>query len=586
MRLARRTCNDPDLDPADRAHGVATFASTLAVVAHSFFVNSLLLPFVMQILVMWGTLMRIAANRRVRLGAAAVLPLLVFVAGCEPCAGTNVCASASRVDLIGQIVDAKTGAPVSGVGVSVALSTGGQAGATTDANGNWEITSDLKSADSITASVTVTAPGHSGYTVHALKVGIATRQGDATLLGAWLSYPHARYQATLLHNGKPLSGATVKFTRVSGVAVTGTLSATTNTDGIFSLDVSAEQLGSAVGTLTVTQSSLPQPSTLASYTIPLDYRYVISAPQATYNVGGLLTYGGQVFFRGTGQHIKGVAVKWTRTGGIAATPSTLSTTTDSTGFFVLGLTAPTDGAVTGTLTFTPPSGPVTSYTNLSLATYDSTAARYLGDFGYGQRWAWAIELWRDDSLKQAKGVPVTFRRTGGIATTPDSVQLVTGSDGRIVVQASVTDTGYVDGQITVRPATGPARLITGLHLRTYAADTLGFAGVFTFGPSLRYAGQIQNAAGTPIVGATVTWTRDSGLAATPPTLTATTDATGYFNVILYPPDNTDGTVAGHFTVKPPPPYAANSSYTINSVNLPTFQTADLRFAGVFLIPNP
>ena len=587
VRLARRVYNDPDLEPADRAHGVATAASTLAVVVHSFFVNSLLLPFVMQILwIMWGTLMRIAGNRRLRVGAAVVVPLLIFVAGCEPCAGTNVCAPAAKVDLIGQIVDAATGAPAAGVQVSVSLSNGDQATATTGGDGSWEVATDVRGSDSLSATITVAAPGHAGYTVPPFQVALSTRRGDATLLGAWFDVPHARHMATLLHDGVPLAGAEVNFAPTGGVAVTGTFSGSTNSDGTFTLDLTGDQLGNAVGNLTVSQGSLDHPAVFGGYTIPLDYHYRVAAPQATYNVGSILVYGAQAFNRGTGQHVQGVAVNWTRTGGIATTPAVINTTTDATGFFLLDMTPAADGETIGTLTFTPPNGSATSYPNLHLATYDSTSYRYLGNFGYGQRWAWAIELWRNDSLKQARGVPVTFRRTGGIAIDPDSLQLVTGSDGRIEVRAAVTDTGYVDGEITVHPATGPARLITGIHLHTFAGDSLGFAGVFSFGPSLRYAAQIQRADGTPVAGATVTWTLDSGLDATPVTLTSTTDNTGYFNVMLYPPDNFDGTAVGHFTVNPPAPYPPGSAYTIPNVHLPTFQSPDLRFAGFFQIPNP
>lgn len=586
LRLARRAWRDQELAPADRAHGVATAASTLAVVAHSFFVNSLLLPFVMQILwVMWATLMRIAASRRVRVGAAVIVPLVLFVAGCEPCSGTSVCAASTRVDLIGQIVDPHTGAPAAGVRVSVTLSNGTEVATTSAADGSWDVVRADTGSSALTATVTVTAPGHAGYTIPAFAVQLAMRKGDAMLLGAWTSLPHARYQATLVRDGTPLANATVSFAQTGGAAISsGTLTGTTNVDGIFTLDVTGEQLGNIVGALTVSAATLSAPAVITGYVIPLDYRYAIAAPQATYNVGSQLVYGAQVFFRGTGQKVPGVTVQFTRTGGIAATPSSLTTITDSTGYFILNLSSSITGTLVGTLTLTPSNGPVTVYPGLQLSTYDSVAYRSLGVFGYGQRWAWAVELWRLDSLKPAPGVPVVFRRTGGIAITPDSLSLVTDSHGRVTVTAAVTDTGYVDGEITVHPASGPPRLITGLHLRTYAADTLGFAGVFGFGPALRYAGQIQRADGTPVVGATVVWTQDSGIAATPSSVTSVTDSTGYFPVTLYP--SGDGSVTGHFVVKPLAPYAAGSQFTITNVTLPTFQTAELRFAGVFTIPNP
>ncbi len=587
--LSRRAYRDSDLRPADRAHGVATLASTLAVVVHSLFANSLLLPFVMQILwIMWATLTHIVFNRRIRVGAAAVVPLLILVSGCEPCAGTSVCRTTAKIDLIGQIVDGRTGAPAPDVQVAVTLPGGEQASATTRGDGGWEISRDVQMPDSLSATVTatVTAPGHAGYTTPPIPVHVSTRAGDATMVGTWFATPYVHYLATLLYHGTPLKSASVRFAPTGGVSVSGTLTGATNSVGTFAVTLGGDQLGSAIGTLTVTQASLSRPIVLTGYQIPLGFQYGIPAPQASYNLGAKLTYGAQVIFRGTEQYVQGVKVNWTRTGGIATTPATFNTTTDANGFFTLNLTPNAEGTTIGTFTLTPPNAPAITYRNFELATYDSTSARSLGAFRYGQGWAWAIELWRNDSLKQAKGVHATFRRTGGLAITPDSLQLVTASDGRIVVRASVTDTGVVDGEITVQPDSGPSRLITGLHLGTYASDTLRFAGVFGFGPSLRYVGEIRRWDGAAVVGASVTWAPDSGLATTPSTLTSTTDGNGRFDLTLYPPGNADGTVVGHLIVKPVAPYAPGSSYTVTGVRLTTFDTSELRFAGVFAIPNP
>jgi hypothetical protein len=589
-RLARHTAHDAEHTPDDRAHALATAASTVALIVHSLFVNSLLLPFVMQIIwIMWATLSRIASApraRRTALAAGVVLPLVVLASSCQPCSGTDVCSAASRVDLIGQIVNAQSGAPVPGATVSVSLGSGEQFQAVTDANGNWEAVHAVQSALPVTANVNVAAPGRTAYDVPAFTVTPSTRSGDATLVGAWLSYPHVHYLATLTHSGKPLTGAVVKFVPASGVPITGTLTATTDVNGTFQFFVDGTRLGAAVGTLNITSTKLPAPAALAGYTISLDYHQKIAAPQAEYSVGSVLAYGGQVYFRGNGKHVQGVGVTWKRTGGIAATPATLSTQTDSNGYFLLGLTSSVTGTVTGDLVLTPPSGPVTTYRNLSLSTYDSTAGRYLGNFGYGQQWAWVGELWRNDSLKPAPGVTVAFRRTGGLAISPDSVTMTTGLDGRFVLQSSIADSGVVKGDLLVIPKTGPVRTIPGVQLSSYAADAVPFAGVFNYGPSLRYAAEIQDWAGTPIVGATVTWVQDSGLPATPSTLTTVTDSIGYFNILIYPPNNTDGSVTGHLVVKPPPPYAAGSTFTLSNITLATYVGANEPFAGVFAIPNP
>lgn len=81
-RSARRAWRDREALPEHRAHAVATAAVLAAVVVHSLFVNSLLLPFVMQVLwLMWARLEHIAALRRARLGVPAMAPAAFARAG-------------------------------------------------------------------------------------------------------------------------------------------------------------------------------------------------------------------------------------------------------------------------------------------------------------------------------------------------------------------------------------------------------------------------------------------------------------------------------------------------------------------------
>ena len=148
--------------PVDRAHATATVAATAAVVVHSLFVNSLLLPFVMQILwVMWGRLAHIRATRRARLGLAVAVPL-AFVASCDPCAGTVNCSTAPRVAVTGRIVNHTTGAPVAGVRVMLhvvgAGGAEGDASTTTDAQGVWDASVAAIEEGASVAQITVTSP--------------------------------------------------------------------------------------------------------------------------------------------------------------------------------------------------------------------------------------------------------------------------------------------------------------------------------------------------------------------------------------------------------------------------------------------
>jgi hypothetical protein len=180
----------------------------------------------------------------------------------------------------------------------------------------------------------------------------------------------------------------------------------------------------------------------------------------------MLAYGGDLMFRGTDAKAPGVPVEFQRTGGIATKVDHISTATGATGFFLLDL-APAaddaDGDVIGDLTFRPPIGAPAVYTNVHLAAYDSTFIRSMGLWAYGERWAWALEVWRNDSLKPSPGVRVQFAGTGGLAISPATISTTTGSDGRIELRASVQDTGVVvDNSLCF--TVGPPRVISGIRL--------------------------------------------------------------------------------------------------------------------------
>jgi hypothetical protein len=162
--------------------------------------------------------------------------------------------------------------------------------------------------------------------------------------------------------------------------------------------------------------------------------------------------------------------------------------------------------------------------------------------------------------------------------------LTTGPDGRFELRPAVHDTGFVNGNIIVYPQTGPPRIISGLHLRTNADDSLHLAGVFAFGPALRYVGEVLTTDGAPIVGAQVQWTQVSGIAATPTVLNSVVDANGRFSLLLYP--SIDGVAIGQVRVRPPAPWAPGTEFVFANLQLPTFLTTDLKLAVTYRIPRP
>jgi O-antigen ligase len=281
---ARRAWRDKTLERVDRAHATATVAATSAIIVHSFFVNSLLLPFVMQVMwVMWARLAQITTERRrigrlVAAGGAAIV--VAGLAGCDPCAGTVSCSTASHAALTGTIVSLATGEPVPGAHVDVAFTAASGFNATgsavTNAEGLWLVSADTPGGQQIEARVTVGAPGGVAYTIPGFPVRTSTIAGDATVVGQWTDVPFAHYLATL---SPPVAGAALAFTVTGGAPVTSMrLDPASNGGGQFEFDFTATQLGNVVGTLTVSGSSLAQPVVLKGLTIPLDYHYGIALP--------------------------------------------------------------------------------------------------------------------------------------------------------------------------------------------------------------------------------------------------------------------------------------------------------------------
>ncbi len=679
LRSCRAVCRG-STDGDERALAAGTAAATVAVVVHSLFANSLLLPFVMQFLwLLWGCVVVIGRPLRLPSLAAVAPAALLVLTACDPCSGVAACRTAPTMALSGQVVDGSTGKPVAGVVMTV-----GAAHTRSDDEGLWELSQAIDSTATV-VDVTVQAPGKGAYTVKALPVRALTMKGDVQNVGRWTSVPYARYQSTVLRHGQPVIGASLTFSRTAGAPAEAVIPTSySNGVGIFYLELrGGGALGTVVGTLSVSHPSFRRVSRFDGFTIPLDYRYDLPRPLGTFTAGGQRTYGGEVVFRGTGAKAPGASVEFTRTGGAAMTPSTVRTTADARGFFLLPMGDDEDGFVIGDLTVRSADGTKSStYRDVRFAAYDSTNYRSSGIWAFGERWGWTVELWTHDRLLPAPDVGIEFRRTGGVSITPDKIGGRTDRDGRFELLATVNDTGTVFGELGVFPRVGSPRIIPNVRLRTFEGDNLRFAGVYGFGPSLRYVvevwthdrllpapdvgiefrrtggvsitpdkiggrtdrdgrfelvatvndtgtvfgelgvfprvgppriipnvrlhtfeganlrfagvygfgpalryvGEVLRQDGTPIVGAQVTWTQVSGIPASPSTFTTTTDANGSFPLTLIP--TLDGEVVGTMRVVPPSPWAPGTQFTFTNLRLNSWEDANIRLAVTYRIPPP
>lgn len=276
---ARRVWKDATLDPDDRATATATAASVFAILVHSLFSNSLLLPFVMQVLwVRFGQLAHISAQRRNRLGLAIAIPIALAVTSCGPCGGTALCNTDYAIRLEGSIRSHETGAPVSGakIDVSVKGADGTQRRrATTDASGLWSVKTIANCCDDFSVETIIAAPGQPAYVAPSFRARGSNTAGDAIVLEPWLDRPSARFAMYLVGKDKsPLSSAAVAFVPTDGVpTVDAGGGAGADENGIVHFMLRADRVGEVIGTLTVQHPSLAKPWTLRGMVVPLEYRY-------------------------------------------------------------------------------------------------------------------------------------------------------------------------------------------------------------------------------------------------------------------------------------------------------------------------
>ncbi len=565
----------------ERALAAGTAAATAAVVVHSLFVNSLLLPFVMQLLwFLWGSVVvlarpfaRIARSpRRVRLLRASGPAALTFVVGCDPCSGVASCRTAPVLALGGQIVDGQSGAPERGVVITMA-----GARVESDAEGLWQLVAPATD-DVGTADVTVQAPAGVAYTIRAFPVRIITVKGDLQQVGRWTSVPYARFQASLARRGQPFGAASVSFVPTGGVAADVVVQDGSNSAGVFELQLRGRgDLGTVVGTLTVTRPDVPRVARFPGFAVPLDYRYELPRSTGVVNVDGQRTYGGEVLNRGTGQKEAGGHVEFVRTSGVDISPRIARAVADGRGFFLLALDGSVDGTVVGDLTVRSADGArAATYRGVSFASYDSTNVRNSGLWAFGERWAWSVSFWRRDLLEPVGDMPVEFERTGGPPIGPGRIAARTDRDGRFFLTAAVNDTGTVIGNFTLTPPDGPVRVLRNVRYRTFPSDSVRDGGVLGFGPSLRYVLEVKtNDRIAPATNVAMEFRRTGGVAITPERISGRSGPDGRFE--LRPVVTDSGTLIGDLIISP----AVGAARTIPNIRLSTFDTGELRFGGVF-----
>lgn len=528
--------------------------------------------------------------------AAAFLALTLGlgIEACERCAGILGCTSNPRISFGGQLIVRETGAPVRGVALDF-VRTGGVSLAsdsirtTTDTYGHFQLAVEASDVGEVVGDLVVRASAPwSPYRARNLRFRTSESRGEGQLLGRLVVDPYVEFIGVLFdrRDGRPLAGAHLTILRTGGVAVSApdSVEFTADNDGRFYYETRAAEPGWMTADLVVRAPSLPRVYRLSGVGFEATYLDRIPEVAGAWRIGAGLPYVGVLFRRGSLIVSAGIEVEFQRTGGIAADPDTFVVVTNADGAFSLVTTPLADGVLVGDLIVRPPPPAVAETIQaIRMQTVDTEPLILFGVWGYGYGILYGSQLWLRGTEGPAVGLDVEFRRTGGIAITPDNIVTRTDSAGRFPLAASAAGAGQVVGDLTVRlPAPLPPTVIPGVSIATFASDEMRFLGYWGVGPSLRYLGQLLRAdADVPIVDAVVEFQRTGGIAVTPDLLVSRTIPSGLFLLTLNPLDT--GEVVGNLTIRPPAPFRDT---TFTGVRLRTFDHDAQRFAGLWRIAPP
>lgn len=510
------------------------------------------------------------------------------MAGCDPCSGLAACSAAGpRIVASGRVVEFGSSRAVAGATVTITPGGGAQAAsATTDAAGFWKVEIPAAS-NGATFSATVTiAHGGSSYSVPGVPLVANDSRGGSANLGRWLAKPMLVALSEVRNRtGALVPGATVTILpRPGGPVPAAPITAVTDVDGTFFVQVPATNGGTMTADVTVTVPGDPHAYPFAARTFDVLHVDTSVAITGTYAVGVAFDYVGEVFLRGSGRRLSGVRATFTRSAGVPITPPAVVSESNAEGRFLMGAVPAGDGTVTGTLFLEPPAGfgAARTIVGISLPTFLSGPQRLAGVWGVGEAARYAGELFDRNTLGPVAGVRVEFHRTGGIpAGDSASVSI---ANGRFLIAPGTEQPGEVVGDLVLnyRPPRTP-EVVHGVRLQTWNDDSLRYLQRWGVGPSLAYQAEVFATDGTPIAGATTEFRRTGGLAvaAADSVVRSTSNAVGRFLVNPYPLG--DGEVIGNLTIRPPPPFRDT---TIVGVRLPTFLDDRQHLLDTYRLPRP
>lgn len=426
---------------------------------------------------------------------------------------------------------------------------------------------------------------HAGLSAAVLATAVAGCDPCAGVVGCVTS-EHVAVQGRLVDviDAHPIGGARVWLVRTDG----GTRdSAATSTDAAGNFEI---RLSTSSGTFDVGVA----PTGLPAYTVH-DLHLAASTRSGDGNVLGVWvnrpTFGTALeLIHRDGTPVTSGTVTFRRTGGVTlsgaqAASGVFTSSIDAAGrvAFLSGVFAGGTEPVVGDLTVDAGdrAGP-SVFTDFAFAPSYAFRARDVRRLAVGARLDWHLIVYDRATVVGVPGTTVSFQRTGGIATSPESFTAVTDESGRVVFPLAPLQSGTVIGDLTIQPPP-PANgyRLTGFQLPSFEDDAARSVRLGV-GPHLPWLGVVE-CGGRPLKGASVMVTRVGGIAATPTTAVLTSDANGYISLFFKPAAYGDLIVDLEFT---PPPGSGCIGYVQHGLHLPTLDVdSDARFIAAWDLPR-
>ena len=278
------------------------------------------------------------------------------------------------------------------------------------------------------------------------------------------------------------------------------------------------------------------------------------------------------------RHIAGVTIEFTRTGGVELASDRVTTTSDDQGWFRLAMDARSEGEVVGDLTVRPPA-PWSSYTVAGVRVSTRTIrgdGQDLGRIVVDPYLAVIGELRNLRTRGPLPGAYVEFRRTGGVAVSPGTMEWTTDAGGRFFIDPLPTGFGTVEGVLTVVSRALPKTFVVPVRYTTEWRDRVPQnVAVIGLGTSLVYVGDIfRRGSLKGVPGVEVEFVRTGGVQTDPARVVVRTDTGGRFPIVLLPAEA--GEVIGDLIVRPPSPL---TGFTVSGLRLKTFDVDTIGLIG-------